>query len=285
MRPRVVYASVRDPSAPRGNLGDRFAFHLVDAVAGPGEIRRLGVGQRRLIGPRTLLLVGSILEHVPGPRGCVVLGPGFIAPPRDARNLRGNRILGVRGELSRDAVRRSTGRNPEVVSDPGLLLRRFLPPGAALPGAEGSPGSAESGPRFVVHAVDLEGFTRRLGTIGLERRIDNYGTLVDLVAGLATSGAVVSSSLHGVVFAHALGVAVAPVSISGRVTGGAFKFRDHYSSLGLDVRPIALGEVGTDDAALIDLVRATPQPDPDLLERRVTDLEARLRHVLHDVRS
>jgi hypothetical protein len=53
---------------------------------------------------------------------------------------------------------------------------------------------------------------------------------------------IISSSLHGIIFAHAFDIPAAWVKISPRVIGDGFKFFDYYSSIGFQQEEIpALG--------------------------------------------
>lgn len=59
---------------------------------------------------------------------------------------------------------------------------------------------------------------------------------------IAKCGAVVSSSLHGLVFADSMGIPSMPILGREELLGGSFKFRDYYSSFGLDYRPWTLND-------------------------------------------
>ena len=66
--------------------------------------------------------------------------------------------------------------------------------------------------------------------------VDNYATRAEFVRQLADYRAIVSTSLHGCIFAHSFGIPVAPFVLTDGVFGGDFKFQDHYSALGIDIR-------------------------------------------------
>jgi pyruvyltransferase len=53
---------------------------------------------------------------------------------------------------------------------------------------------------------------------------------------------VVSSSLHGLIFADSLGIPNVWVKLSDKIIGGSFKFDDYYSCFGVERSPLVLKE-------------------------------------------
>ncbi len=145
-------------------------------------------------------------------------------------------IAGVRGPLTREILSRAINRAPPVISDPGLLAPRMFPltrPSASLRRPVG----------FVVHEAHREVFGKVFPQFQ-DLLVDNHVTLNAraFMEQLLSYEVIVSSSLHGIVFAHAYGINVLPVSfhldVSGRserkdvIVGGDFKYRDYYQSVG-----------------------------------------------------
>jgi hypothetical protein len=62
---------------------------------------------------------------------------------------------------------------------------------------------------------------------------------------IAAAEVVISSSLHGIVFAHAYNRPAVWLKLSDRVIGAGFKFHDYYGSIGF--RPQAVATCGPDD--------------------------------------
>lgn len=223
-----IFASVKDVNSEFGNTGDLFSFLLAENVlkgtSNTSGFKKLGVLDKAEIDANTYFLVGSILNQIPKCRGSVIYGPGMI-DYSDNVSVLGNRLYGVRGFLTQEKIGRSGSLLPKVVSDPGLLLTKILPVEIPL--------VKEKKLGFVIHSVDRFIFFKKYPQFR-HLLIDNYGNFADYIKRLANCELVVTSSLHGAVFCHSLGVRVAVISVSGLIKGGDFKFRDYYSSFGLD---------------------------------------------------
>lgn len=249
-----VYAHKTTVTGDGGNLGDMMGFHIADWLIGPTAYQRKGMKHRDSLGSDSVALVGSVIAALVD-TPVRVLGGGLING--NARTYSPTaRIEGVRGFLTQSVIERDSKRVPEVIGDPGMLLPRISP----LP-----PCAKRKPLGFIIHDVDREEFAEHYPQ-HVDDIVDNYAPRDEFVAQLAGYDAVVSTSLHGCVFAHAYGVPVAPFILTDRVFGGDFKFRDHYSAFGLDVRRLPL----TGDAtALLEQVRNYPQPTRDQVERLV----------------
>ncbi len=247
-----VYAHITAVNAERGNLGDLMGFHIADAVLGAGSYDRLGIRSKDALPAGTVAIVGSLIAavtHAP----CRVVGGGLINGNRREYGP-GFRADGVRGFLTQAVLERDAKQRPEVIGDPGLLLADLEP----------MPRAARRRPLgFIVHAVDREEFVRRYPEHEQDI-VDNYATRSEFVHALAQYRAIASTSLHGCIFAHSYGVPVAPFVLTDQVFGGDFKFRDHYSALGIDIRRRALE--GTAEE-IREAVLETPQPSREQIDR------------------
>lgn len=144
-------------------------------------------------------------------------------------------IVGVRGPLTRGILNRKLQRYPPVISDPGLLASRIYPASlSSLPPSE----LKELG--FVVHESHRAIF-RKLFPAFQDHLIDNHIFLnaQAFFDQLRSYKRVVSSSLHGIIFAHTYGIPVLPVVFfdsdnvfTDSVLGGDFKYMDYYHSVG-----------------------------------------------------
>ena len=141
-------------------------------------------------------------------------------------------VLALRGPLTAAALP-STGGAPQMpLGDPGLLIKEFIDGRQVAPRSGnlflphyrtwGSPRGRES-----LKAAAAQGF----------RIAEPNWSPIRVGTEVARSNFVASSSLHGIIFAHSLGVPAQSV------TAGAgepqFKYEDYYASLGLrpDRRP------------------------------------------------
>ena len=68
--------------------------------------------------------------------------------------------------------------------------------------------------------------------------LDVSAPVETFLAGLQRCETVLSSSLHGIVFAHAYGRRALWIELSSRVHGDGFKFFDYYASLGISAERV-----------------------------------------------
>jgi pyruvyltransferase len=190
--------------------------------------------------------VGSILERVPDQFPGIVLGTGF-AWEVSRSGLRQARVLALRGPLTRARI---SAAKPLLLGDPGLLAPRLL--GSRPP------------PRYrlglVPHYVDQQNamFSRLRG------QHPDEVTLIDVrrqpgavIREIAECEAIVSSSLHGLIVADALGIPSAWHYVPA-VLGAGFKFQDHFAAI-CHTRSAMVFQGGE---SLPDLLRMTSPPPP-----------------------
>jgi hypothetical protein len=195
----------------------------------------------------TVLATGSIIRFAHA--GQTVWGSGAMrATDRPDRRAR---YLAVRGPLTRRAVLAAGGSCPEVYGDPALLLAELV---------NGSvPKVHDLG--LVPHYVDRKAVA---GMHPNEHRIDVLrADPLEVVREIRQCRAIVSSSLHGIIVAHAFGIPAVWVRWSDKLSGDDTKFRDYASSVGwtaVPCRDLASAEPtlpsGIDVTALLDAGRS-----------------------------
>lgn len=200
--------------APKpGNLGD---------VLTPVILRGLGYEVRHA--PRRkadLFAIGSIVRFVR--RGQTVWGSG--AMWRHDRPAPDARYLAVRGPLTRDVVRAVGGECPEVYGDPALLL----------PKVHDRPVEKRHDVGLVPHYIDRadpQVTGSDLPTIDPLR-----ADPLEVVDEIRACHAILSSSLHGLIVAHAYGIPAAWVRFGDRLDGDDVKFADYGHAVGVTMRP------------------------------------------------
>lgn len=242
-----VYAHMTPIHAEKGNLGDRMGFLIADRMLGKSAYRRLGMRQKDDIDPATVGIVGSLVAAMCETSGSVV-GGGLINGAARSYSTAVD-FRGVRGFLTQSVIARDSGKHAPVIGDPGLLLSRMIP----LPLRRRKPLG------FIIHDVDRDEFRASYPHME-DCLVDNYAPEAEFVDQLSGYEAIASTSLHGCVFSHAYGIPVKPFVLTDKVFGGDFKFRDYYSSYGIDL--------GRDDLpASVEQIRAAvlacPQPTRD----------------------
>jgi hypothetical protein len=198
------------------NVGDRINPTIVSALAGAGT--RFTVDDSL---PH-LLSTGSLMSHAE-PQS-LVWGTGVMHPDLGLGRPRPQNVFAVRGKLSAQALRQARLLDRDVpLGDPGLLAPRILGI-RALPAPRHPLG-------VVAHYVDrshpaVVKLLSQPGVHDLDVRLDP----ADFLGAMAECAVVVSSSLHGLIFATALGLPSLWFTASGDVAGDGFKFHDWFST-------------------------------------------------------
>lgn len=216
-----------------------------------------------------LVSTGSILQRLPQDFEGIVLGSGLVE--NKPVPLPRARFLAVRGELSRECV----GAPSDVaLGDPGLLAYRLL---SRAPQKTHRIG-------VIPHYADKENATlsQWLGTHS------NYALLIDVerqpqavIKEIARCEYVASSSLHGIITAHSLGIPAVWLRVSDQLKGGDFKFRDYASALDMQLGTLDLER----EVTLDDIIASATLPDPEILKTRQNALDAMFHSIAHQFRT
>ena len=209
------------------NWGDDLNYHFFELATGKHVIRCPSSRLFRRMALQNYLCIGSTLTFYPLEM-TTVWGAGLI---NDRQNLtlvsKPQKILAVRGPLTRNWLQEQGVDCPEVYGDPALLLPRFYTP------------RVRSRSRFglVPHYVDVEQNTpalRRLTAWPEVKRIAvrDYGDWRVFIDNVASCDYVLSTSLHGLIVAEAYGIPSLWVEFEPPVPGWTFKFNDFYASIG-----------------------------------------------------
>lgn len=198
------------------NVGDRFSLKLAEHYFGSDIVP---CDESALTRPN-LILLGSILEwsdamsHICG-AGFLTSGSKLSAAPRS--------IHCVRGPLTAGALEKQGINCPDIFGDPGALASVIFPPTQAPDRSIGIV------PHYVDKAASWVAACR-------ERQwpvIDVFSPLDEFFEAFQRCEVILSSSLHGIVFAHAYGKRALWIELSDKVIGDGFKFFDYYSSIGI----------------------------------------------------
>jgi pyruvyltransferase len=204
----------RIPSRP--NFGDALT---------PWLIRRLAGRYPRFVmpdDPRAKFFVCGSIVALAGP-GCTVWGAGLINS--DDAVSPAARFLAVRGPRTRARALACGADCPAVYGDPALLLPRLHAPQSVSRQEPGLVAHFSDRPRLDAAWVAAQG----LRLIDIQQDTE---TVIDQVASCEW---VMSSSLHGLIVAHAYGVPALWVRLRDLPSGDGTKFADHYEALGAPV--------------------------------------------------
>ena len=203
------------PRRPRpGNFGD---------LLGPEIMRHYGYNvQHAKQETAQVFHCGSVAKLATA--GSVVLGSGVISSYNDV-DTRAHWIW-VRGPETRARVLACGGTCPEIYGDPALLLPRRASPSRRKHFDLGIV------PHYVDHALvqDLYPNERVINVLNPHP--------MKVVLAITECRKIISSSLHGIIVAHAYGIPAAWVQFSNALAGDGVKFRDYFRSVGIsDIQP------------------------------------------------
>jgi len=175
--------------------------------------------------PSDLILVGSILEHIPDDWNGVIAGAGLLHESSE-KNFTKAKIMALRGPLT-DARVKGVKDESIVLADPGLLANELVP----IPDKEYNLGiiphwtdkTLEHRPEFIKYSPHII-------------RVTDHP--LDVITQIAKCKKIISSSLHGIILADAFGIPrrieISPVVLEKpKQEGGLFKWEDYSESIGM----------------------------------------------------
>ncbi|NSW52538.1 MAG: polysaccharide pyruvyl transferase family protein [Anaerolineae bacterium] len=204
------------------------------------------------------LVCGSLLQRVDESYRGYVLGTGFLHDGPDV-NLPHAHILAVRGVLTRNRIHASMDT---PLGDPGLLMCRFA--------------SKQSNPRhaagFIPHFSDKN-------DPGIQQWLDRHQENVlsidiqqhprAVVRQMQQCNIIVSSSLHGVIFAHALNIPAVWFELPQKSGDREYKFTDYFSAFDM----LAVHQVFDRSLSLSQLEKLAVKPEMDQVRLIADQLE------------
>lgn len=203
-----------------GNYGDMLSPYIVARISGRVcDLYDLTCKRRWWSQRAHLMAIGSILRHC-GPKSSV-WGTGIL---HRADKFPNARFHAVRGPETLKRVRALGYDCPDVFGDPALLLPFFLDPVVEKTERMG----------IVPHFMDHDLVSA--GAAGRDRvRVVSLLTndLEQTTREIISCEAIVSSSLHGLIVAHAYGIPAIWVRFSESLAGDGVKFVDYFRSVGI----------------------------------------------------
>lgn len=217
----------------------------------------------------SLVGIGSVLEMVPSEFQGAVWGAGLMT---DApRLLPRSRFLAVRGHLTRERLGLSSA---VTVGDPGLLVSRHLGrPETSVTLAAVPHGIHAGHPVFACLAG------RNPNDV---RMVDVRQSPAHVARRIAGATAVVTSSLHGLVYADSFGIPAMWITLDPPLRGGEFKFKDYESV----VKPNSSRRFDLQaDSRVTDLLEKARAIPRDVVSQVSEELERALLDFREEVRS
>lgn len=192
---------------------------------------------------------GSILGHLPDDFDGRIVGSGFIeaGPPV---SLPLSDVVSLRGHLSN---KRLSHKSPSFLGDPGLLVSDLYDYTKRSKYTLGViPNIADKG-LDVVREIDDSHDSIKI--IDVQRSPDM------VLRDISDCENTISSSLHGIIASHSLGIPSAWAKLSDNVVGGSYKFRDYFSIYNETPTKVDIYKMD-----IAEVIRRTEVPDITILE-------------------
>ena len=223
------------------NAGDEFSLVVARHYFSP-DINACDKGP---LEEPNLLLLGSILDW--SDSMSYICGAGLIASDSKLRTPPKS-VNCVRGPLTDLFLERQGIEAAHAYGDPGILAPKIFPQN----------GSSTAKIGIIPHYKDSESpwiaGCRKMGI----PIIDSLSPLQEYFDNLQQCEVILSSSLHGIIFAHAYGKRALWIELSDNVIGKGFKFFDYYLSMGVSPEKVIR-------------LRITGDVDPHVAARLATD--------------
>lgn len=203
MSTKRIYFACRDIK----NAGDMIGLYLYRAITGQdGE-------WSNNFSAKHFIICGSILQECSN--RSIVLGAGFGAI--DQKLTTKPKLLIVRGKLTENKLLEQGFAKTWELGDPGLMLPFVYAPTTNKTHKLG----------IVPHYADRHLITNN----SMYKLIDICQPVEHVINAIVECEAILTSSLHGLIIAHAYKVPALWVEFSDNVLGSGFKFRDYYSTV------------------------------------------------------
>jgi hypothetical protein len=238
----------------RENYGDLLGKYLVEKISGKKVVFAWPKKWSLLDYCNPIYVtIGSILTHVN--HKCVVWGSGIISKKYPVKKAI---FLAVRGPQTRKNLLNAGYEVPEIYGDPALLLPRFFNPKVEKKYKYG----------VVPHYNDYKLVSNWFQDNPDIHLIDMMTTDVELkTIEFLQCERIVSSSLHGIIVAHAYGIPAVWQKFSNNVFGDDIKYQDYLESVDITFYKPKIQEVCYSEFELEQLFITFPSvPKQELLE-------------------
>lgn len=258
--PLFYWSEIKFIFRNRENYGDLLSKYLVEKISGkPVKFVQPKKQPWYKMNKTNFLAVGSILHHAT--KHSIVWGSGIIDHDQEIAEAD---FRTVRGPQTRDFLLKLGYNCPEVYGDPALLLPKYYHPQVEKRYKIG----------VVPHYHDYKTAVAFFGDKPGIKVIDLLTMNVEEVTRqILSCENIISSSLHGLIVAHAYQIPVLWVKFSDKIFGNGIKYVDYFESLKLPVYEAEFIEIGKTVVELIELMQEKILlPEPQQIEKIQKDL-------------
>ena len=236
------------------NYGDMLSRYLVEKISGR-KVQFVHPKKQSWLNrnKKHYLVVGSILAHVT--KNSIVWGSGIIDRVHkvDEADFRA-----VRGPETRKYLLGMGYKCPEIYGDPALLLPKYYLPNRNV--------KFELG--IIPHYKDFDKIVEKYKGIEGVSVIDMMSLDIEKTTDqILECNKIISSSLHGVIVAHAYNIPAIWVKFSDEPFGDDIKFKDYYSSVKFPEYHSPEFNYGMNEKDLLNLFDSNINlPDKEIIE-------------------
>lgn len=177
------------------------------------------------------MVTGSVLHF--SNSNSIIFGSGFISEKSGLGSGKPNKVIAVRGPLTRDKFIKMNIECPEIYGDPLILF-----PLLYNPSIKAQPRTIGIIPHFIDLNTDtLKNLVNNLKNNGFAVKVidirvgTKYKPFIDAIMECET---IISSSLHGMIMGIVYRKSTILVQFSKKVIGDLFKFNDFFGSLNIE---------------------------------------------------
>lgn len=208
------------------NIGDSFVPYLLDALGLFKNEKVVNNYQNQLeTSGEVFFSVGSVLQWANS--NSIVWGSGLISKESICKSMP-KKVLALRGWHTKNILEKKFSVNIDVaLGDPGLLISDFITIKCEKKYKYG----------LILHYVDkiiLDKCILPDNCLIIDIETDNINKFV---TDINSCEKIISSSLHGLIFADSYCIPNAFILLSDKVFGGLFKFNDYFSVFSA-IRPV-----------------------------------------------
>jgi|694.fasta_scaffold05187_11 hypothetical protein len=199
------------------NFGDQLNPYLVKKMWGLDSFK-IKEGQNE---PH-LMMIGSILNEANS--SSLVMGSGFVDSDRKFNGF--PKFITVRGKNTLNVLNDRGFNNSIGIGDPAILMPDYFSPIVS---------NKKYDIGIIPHLIDqgyvFEKFRRirKSKVINLRLKDDEFVGIESIINTICSCRCIISSSLHGLIIAHAYGIPGIWCEFSDGVIGNGFKFKDYFS--------------------------------------------------------
>jgi pyruvyltransferase len=208
------------------NWGDDLNYYFIHLISGRPVVFYHNFWLAKKLHLINYLCIGTLLDAVNySNKETIVWGSGVSGQDRDFELPA--KILSVRGEKTREFLYDRNIDCLEVYGDPALLLPRYYKPKIC---------SHRYKLGIIPHVIDLnydiiQNLKKENFDDILIINLHQYDKWTDIIDQICSCDCIASSSLHGLIVSDAYCVPNCWIELSGKISGGYFKFYDYASSV------------------------------------------------------